>query len=224
MSYKREIELVFDIASFQEQQPNAKEYFSIDLWYIGANRQHSPVPSTPEKEFFLGRIRDHVRAIYAGSSGGKRVVKHLLDVVSTAWEKANVVGGQIRMMDLTFPTIVRRVSDAEMEVVTSLLVVPVRTKVEVLLKLRMAGEEGNVKVEVVPDVRVVYGEGFNIGKMREFLVGRVGKEVVVEGEGGEGGKETPRWSDVVVEMHRRLVAKGVKAVGGLPVGVPVATK
>lgn len=147
MSYKREIELAFDIAPFQEQQPvSAKEYFSIDLQYIGANRQHSPVPSTAEKEFFLERIRDHVRAVYADGSGSgkeKRAVSHLLGVVGAAWEKANVVGEQIRMMDLTFPTSVRRVSDGEMEVVASVLVVPVRTRVEVVLRVRMVvGEEG----------------------------------------------------------------------------------
>lgn len=82
-----------------------------------------------------------------------------------------------------------------------------------------------MKVEVGPDVRVIYGEGINVGKVREFLVGRVRKEVVSSiSKGDEGGKEMPMWSEVVVEMHRRLVAKGVKVAGGLPVGVPVATK
>ena len=171
MSYKREIELVFDIASFQEEQASdAKAYHGIDLWYIGANRQHSPVPSTPEKEFFLERIRDHVRALYAGPASGKRAVSQLLEVVSGAWEKGRVVGEQIRMMDLTFPTSVRRVSDGEMEVVASLLVVAVRTRVEVLMRLRMVGgEDGGVRVEVVPDVRYPRGCG---GAALVALLGR----------------------------------------------------
>ncbi|KAK4208793.1 kinetochore protein spc7 [Rhypophila decipiens] len=232
MAYKREIELVFDVTSFQGQQQKQKNAAeaggTIDLWYIAANGERNPIPSTPEKEFFLERIRDHVRAVYGGNcggGGGKKAVSHLLGMVSRAWERARIVSEQIRMLNLTFPTVVRRVSDSELEIAASLLVVPVRTRVEVVLGLRMKGgvvvkeddDQLDLEVEVVPDVKVMYGEGFNLGKMREFLVARVAK--TVDDEEDKGGKEQQQqqWSEVVVDMHRRLLAKGSKmaaAAGG----------
>ncbi|KAM7202414.1 kinetochore protein spc7 [Rhypophila sp. PSN 637] len=223
MAYKREIELVFDVTSFQGQQQkqkNAAQSGTIDLWYIAANRERNPIPSTPEKEFFLDRIRDHVRAVYGGNGGGgKKAVSHLLGMVSRAWERARIVSEQVRMLNLTFPTVVRRVSDSEIKIAASLLVVPVRTRVEVVLGLRMKGgvvtddELLDLEVEVVPDVMVMYGEGFNLGKMREFLVARVAKTVDHDDE--KGGKEQQQqqqqqWSEVVVDMHKRLLAKGSK--------------
>ncbi|KAM7209346.1 kinetochore protein spc7 [Naviculisporaceae sp. PSN 640] len=229
MSYKKEIELVFDITCFQEQQqqqkknPTQAQPGTIDLWHIAAKREWNPVPSTPEKEFFLERIRDHVRALYRGSSGkgkGKGAVSHLLGTVSRAWERARVVGEQIRMLNLTFPTKVRRVSDSEIEIVVSLLVVPVATRVEVILGLRMSsgqGEQLDLEVEVVPDVRLLYGEGFNVGKMREFLGTRVAKGIVsgagADGKEDEKQQQQQQWSEVVVDMHKRLLVKGAKMAG-----------
>jgi kinetochore protein Spc7/SPC105 len=69
--------------------------------------------------------------------------------------------------------------------------------------------EGGIEVVVVPEARVVYGEGFNVGKMTEFMVGRVGGAVGGKGgkdKDGEGGKVG--WDEAVLELYRRLLAKG----------------
>lgn len=219
MSYKKEIELVFDVTCFQEQPQQQKrkqtqaQPGTIDLWYIAANRERNPIPSTPENDFFLERIRDHVRVLYSGSSGkGTRAVKHLLGMVSRAWERARAVGEQIRMLNLTFPTNVRRVSDSEIDITVSMLVVPVATRVEVVLGLRMKSGGGlDLELEVVPDVKLLYGEGFNVGKMREFLSTRVAKGIVASPEAKEDEKQ--QWSEVVLDMHKRLLAKGAKMAG-----------
>lgn len=99
-----------------------------------------------------------------------------------------------------------------------MLVAPLQTRVEVVLTLSAlspggGGGGGGLEVVVVPEVRVVYGESFNVGKMTEFLAGRIGN---VGGGGGGGGKEGDDgkeggemgWDEAVLELYQRLLAKG----------------
>jgi kinetochore protein Spc7/SPC105 len=58
-----------------------------------------------------------------------------------------------------------------------------------------------VDVNVSTDAKVVYGEQFNVGKVGEFLATRIGKSVGAEGE---------PWSNVVVELYNKLIARGKK--------------
>jgi kinetochore protein Spc7/SPC105 len=102
-------------------------------------------------------------------------------------------------------------SDGLVSVTSSVLLVPLQTRVEVVLRLGVekGNEEGGVEVMVVPEARVVYGEGFNVGKMTEFLVGRVGGAVGGTGEGGKGGEGGKvGWDEAVLELYKRLLAKG----------------
>ncbi|KAL2270010.1 hypothetical protein VTJ83DRAFT_2194 [Remersonia thermophila] len=116
---------------------------------------------------------------------------------------------------------------------SSILLAPLQTRVEVRLRLGvvvqekallehgqvdgMAGTDGNrprrraVEVTVKPEAGVVYGEPFAAGKMTEFLAGRVASST--EG-GADGGKKMAAmglglgWDEAVVELERRLLAKG----------------
>src|SRR3954452_18433507 len=85
MTYRKEIELVFDASSFLENNsgsPTKQPVSSrIDLWYIGANRELNPLPLTAEKDFFLQSIRDHIR----GLPQSQTQVKDLLNAVSVSW-------------------------------------------------------------------------------------------------------------------------------------------
>ncbi|RYP07168.1 hypothetical protein DL765_009242 [Monosporascus sp. GIB2] len=198
MSYQREIELVFDIASFRGAKPNSR----IDLWYIAANRDRNPQPASPEKEFFVQCIRDHVR----GLAQAQTKISDLLEVVSAAWRKANHVTENMRLLDSTFPTNVTRTSDASIAIRSTLLLVPLETKVEVTLGLHGQSTPEGVEVSVVPQAQVVYGEHFKVEKVVEYLATRIGTQVVTKEEQGQ----VESWSDVIVELHERLLARGRK--------------
>lgn len=196
MTYLREIEIVFDIASFQPRKKNAR----IDLWYIAANRASKPVPSTPEKEFFLECIRDHIR----GLPQSRTKIADLLHMVRTAWDKANSTSNHVRRLNITFPTTVARVSDSSIAVKSSLLMAPLETKVEIALEIRGASKPDRVDFSLHPEATVVYGEHFNTPKIAEFLSTHLGEAAFSQEEGA------PSWSDVVVDLHERLLARGKK--------------
>lgn len=198
MTYRREIELVFDIASFQGAKPNA----GIDLWYIAANRETNADPLTPEKEFFLQCIRDHVRAL----AQAQTKISTLLRVVSAAWLKAGAVSDDVRLLNCSFPTEVVKTGDSSIAVRTSLLLAPLETKVQIVLGLHGRNTADGIEIAIVPEARVVYGEHFKVDKVGEYLSTRIGN-MVVTGEEKEG---VERWGDVLVELHERLLARGRK--------------
>ncbi|RYP41850.1 hypothetical protein DL767_000679 [Monosporascus sp. MG133] len=198
MSYQREIELVFDIASFRGAKPNSR----IDLWYIATNRDRNPQPASPEKEFFVQCIRDHVRGLVQAQTR----ISDLLKVVSAAWRKANHVTENMRLLDSTFQTNVTRTSDASIAICSTLLLVPLETKVEITLGLHGQSTPEGVEVSIVPQAQVVYGEHFKVEKVVEYLATRIGNRVVTKEEQGQAES----WSDIIVELHERLLARGRK--------------
>ncbi|KAI3545729.1 Spc7 kinetochore protein [Colletotrichum abscissum] len=196
MTYRREIELVFDMASFQRGQKNSR----IDLWYIAANRENNPLPSTPEKEFFLQCIRDHIR----GLPQSRTKIADLLHMVHVAWDKSNSTSNQIRRLNVTFPTVVSRTSDSSIAVRSSLLLPPIETKVVIALEIHGVSKPDGIDFTLQPDANVVYGEHFNTGKMAEFLTTHLGEGALSQEE------SVPSWIDVVVDLHERLLARGRK--------------
>lgn len=196
MTYRREIELVFDMASFQRGQKNSR----IDLWYIAANRENNPLPSTPEKEFFLQCIRDHIR----GLPQSRTKIADLLHMVHSAWDKSNSTSNQIRRLNVTFPTVVSRTSDSSIAVRSSLLLPSIETKVVIALEIHGVSKPDGIDFTLQPEATVVYGEHFNTGKMAEFLTTHLGEKALSQEEG------VPSWIDVVVDLHERLLARGRK--------------
>ncbi|TQV96104.1 chromosome segregation protein [Cordyceps javanica] len=193
MAYRREIEIVFDVKSFQPGGPNSQ----IDLWYIADCREKDPQPRTVEKDFFLQCIRDYIRALQQSSTS----IPELLNVVQQSWDRATKVSSQIRRVNSTFPTQVRKTSDSSIEVVASLLVVPLRTRVQVTLEFQNQNLTKGLDMDITSSVTVVYGEHFNVNKIGEFLTSRLGRQM---------GAMEENWSDIFVELHRRLIARGRK--------------
>ncbi|KAK4229512.1 kinetochore protein spc7 [Podospora fimiseda] len=211
MSYKRQIELVFDIASFQRGEAlsnsrKSRQNTPTDIWYIADKREgHQALVLTTEKEFFLQAMRDHVRALPQSSTH----VKHMLGIVSAAWDNANTVANYVRLLNLSFPTTVTRTSDSSIAVTASLLLVPLQTRVEAVLNLKARSGEAGVEAVVNPEARVIYGEPFTVGKMTEFLNARVGGAVGEDSKNGAG--EKVGWDLAVLELYKRLLAKGARA-------------
>ncbi|KAH7327069.1 putative kinetochore protein spc7 [Rhexocercosporidium sp. MPI-PUGE-AT-0058] len=205
MTYRKEIELVFDASSFLENNsgsPTKQPVSSrIDLWYIGANRELNPLPLTAEKDFFLQSIRDHIR----GLPQSQTQVKDLLNAVSVSWNKASKVVEDIRLLTISCPTEVSKTSDDSILIKSSLLIGPLTTKVEINFHLTSTSGENGIDVEISPRASVVYGERFNEPKMGEFLLNRCGD--VVE-EKGHSTKDS--WGNAVAELGEKLLARGRK--------------
>jgi kinetochore protein Spc7/SPC105 len=201
MTYRKDIELVFDAASFlpNHAKTTATQPLNsrLDLWYIGANRDLDPQPLTPEKEFFLQSIRDHIR----GLPQAQTQVKDLLSAVSSSWNKACAVVNDIRLLRVGCPTDISKTSDDSILVKSTLLINALMTKVEIAFHLRSQSGENGIFVEVSHSAKVVYGERFNEPKMGAFLLDRCGR--VVE----EGGM---RWGEAVEELGEKLLARGRK--------------
>ncbi|PBP27665.1 Spc7 kinetochore protein [Diplocarpon rosae] len=205
MTYLKDIELVFDASSFLANKATipAKEPVTsrIDLWYIGASRELNPLPLTPEKDFFLQSIRDHIR----GLPQSKTQVKDLLKAVSVSWNKASKVIEDIRLLAISCPTDISKTSDDSISIKSTLLIAPLATKVEILFQLTSRSGENGIDVEISPRATVVYGERFNEPKMGEFLLNRCGDEVE---EKSHATKDS--WGSAVVELGQKLLARGRK--------------
>lgn len=203
MTYRKEIELVFDASSFQTANSPTKSRSNsrIDLWYIAGNREFNPLPLTAEKDFLLQNIRDYIRGLPQAQTS----VKDLLRAVSVAWNKANAIQDDIHLLNFSCPTEITKTSDNSMVVKSMLLIGPLTTKVEIALLLTCHSGENGIDVEMSPTVKVVYGETFNEPQMRNFLLTRCGN--VVE----EKGQSTmASWGSAVAELGEKLLARGRK--------------
>ncbi|KAI0474800.1 hypothetical protein F4859DRAFT_79711 [Xylaria cf. heliscus] len=203
ITFQREIELVFDISLFGKGGKPSSDS-RVDLWYIAANRDRDPLPPSPEKEFFVECIRDHVRGMAQART--KTKIRDMLNAVSAAWKKASQVAADVRLLNCTFPTTVSRTSDSSIAIRSTLLLAPLETKVEIELVLRGQHTPSGLQISIAPKARVVYGEHFKIDKVVEYLETRIGTAIPAEEERGE----VESWSNVVVELHERLLARGRK--------------
>jgi kinetochore protein Spc7/SPC105 len=217
MRYKRELELVLDV------QNNAV----LNLRYIAPlsnnnNSRSSSCCCPLEKAFFLDCIRAHITT---SSSVARHKPSHLLRLVAEAWDEAGAVTRHVRLLNLSFPTTVRRDSAdscSRLRVTASLLLAPLRTRVEAGLSLEVGFGDGvgsnknksGVEVRVVPEAKVVYGEPFDAGKMREFLAGRVIGAGAGAGNGDGHGNSSRKvsvvggWDEAFMGLYRKLLAKG----------------
>jgi kinetochore protein Spc7/SPC105 len=202
MTYRGEIELVFDASSFKSRKQGLRTQDSrVDLWYIAANRELNPQPLTPEKDFFLQNIRDHIR----GLPQAETYIKDLLNSVSEAWKRASAAVNDIRCLKLNYPSETTKTSDSSIVVRSSLLLVPLATKVELSFELSTYSTESGIDVHIAPAARVIYGERFNEPKMVEYLVSRIGTSINAEDAHGSG-----TWGGVATELAEKLLARGKK--------------
>lgn len=197
VSYRQEIELVFDTISFKPGQQDSR----IDVRYIAAKRDRDPVPLTPDKDFCLQCVRDHLRCL----PQSKTKVSSMLGLVSRAWDRANALGSQIYHLNLAFPTSAARTSDSSISITSTLLLAPLQTKVRVSLIVQSSVGVDSLEFIVSAQAAVVYGEQFNAGKMEDFLSSRIGQRVYSPWE-----KEGETWVNVVSDLYARLLARGKK--------------
>ncbi|KAH7635050.1 hypothetical protein SMAC4_02835 [Sordaria macrospora] len=215
MTYKQEIELAFDLTSFKAHN---KQGPTVEIRYIANKRERNVIPLTSEQKFFIECISSHLQ----GLSNPSLSVNRLLTIVSDAWDKAGATAEQIRLLNLTFPTSVTRTSATTLEVRSSLLLAPLQTRVEISLTLDKISSDDSFEVKVTPDAQVIYGEQFTKSKLNDFLKNKLGKQLLGQKaeqqqqqqqqvSGNKKKQQSQEWSEVVLELHKRLLAKGAKA-------------
>jgi kinetochore protein Spc7/SPC105 len=203
MSFRSELEVVFDASSFkpnncQKSITSPREDSRIDIWYIANNRDLNPLPFTPEKDFFLQNVREHCRSLPQSQT----TIKELLNAVSVSWARAVKVTNQISALSLEYPTEVKKTSDTSIVVSSSLLLVPLETKVDFEFHLSTHSTEDGLSVVLAPQVVVIYGERFNEKKMTEVLASKA--------EGNVLESEDRLWSSAVLELEEKLLARARK--------------
>lgn len=197
MTYRRDIELVFDASSFKpnglQATPQQSTNSRIDLWYVAGNRELHPMPLTVEKDFFLQNIREYCRCLPQVET----TVNEILVAVSASWTKAIGVVNDIRSLNRHCPTEVSRTSDSSILVRSTLLLAPLNTKVDIQMNVHAQCYPSGVDVKLTPQCNVIYGERFNEAKMAEFLVNRTSLS-----------EERKSWGDIVMELEEKLLARG----------------
>jgi kinetochore protein Spc7/SPC105 len=200
MTYRRDIELVFDASSFKpngsDATPSQPLSSRIDLWYVAGNRELNPMPLTTEKDFFLQNIREYCRCLPQAST----TVKELLDSVSASWTKALEVVNDIRSLHRNCPTEVSKTSDSSILVRSSLLLLPLATKIDLQFNIHANSTQTGLDAKLRPHCSVIYGERFNELKMAEFLENRT----------SGNGEDRKSWADIVMELEEKLLARGRK--------------
>lgn len=196
MTYRRQIELSFDIASFQGAKPSAV----IDLCYMTASHEADSQPPAPEKAFFCACIRDYVRSLVLSEIK----IPTLLQLVSSAWSRAIAASNNIRLLNCTFPTEVVAASESSMALKVAMLLVPLETKVHIAVDIEARSTPKGMDFAIVPRAHVVYGEQFKMDKVNEYLSTRLGGRITTQ----EENNAVESWSDIIVELHERLIARG----------------
>ena len=240
MTYKRKIELIFDAAAWgPNSQPGARREAEVKYYEPSSRLPDSPHDDTTREDVSLiepvrGFFLDAINARVEGLPREGTIHKHLLGVVSGAWDTALLAMFNVRLLNTTHKTRVVRHGDGgkTIQITSQVLVRPVKTKVEVCFVVAAAasGSEQTFDVGVSSRAKVVYGEQFNEQKMGEFLGVRLAghaddaaaaAEKVKEGErkeffGQVGAAKITKdvlWVDVVGELHERLAARGKKVQG-----------
>ncbi|KAI9769163.1 MAG: hypothetical protein M1839_003798 [Geoglossum umbratile] len=205
MTYRRDIELSFDVSSLLPNdisRPAAKtENSPIELSYIADRREYHPQQLTTSRTFVLLNLRAQLGRLQQSATK----VKDLLKLVSEAWNKANIIEEDVRLLNLYCPTeaVIPDDGSRKLLVKSTLLLASRATKVETVFAVAPGGEHASNTLEVEPNARVIYGEQLDERKVSEFLAGKVAGTVL---SGTQGG-----WGAAVRGLGERLIGKGKKA-------------
>jgi kinetochore protein Spc7/SPC105 len=207
MTYQRDIQLIFDVLSFlpnDGSRPAMKlENSPIELSYIANCGDYHVQQLTASRNFVLLNLK----ALLGGLQQSATKVKDFLALISEAWNKANTIEEDIRLLSLHCPT-EATISDSgghheNLLVKSTLLLPPRATKVEVAFNATFGSEGRLDTVSVEPEAKVVYGEQLDERKMSEFLAGKIAGNVLPGMRGG--------WGVAVRGLGERLTARGKKA-------------
>ena len=201
MTYKRTIQLFFTPSSFRRSDENERSAqvgnAPISLTYTADAHVCHPQPLTTEKRFFLQIMRAQLQCLQQSQTS----VKDLLTFVSSNWETASKIAEEARMLSVGYITEPTIISDEAMAIRSVILLHAMRTKVEVILEVRVRSGEGvaTLGVGLKSAAKVCYGEGLKEKKMAEFLESKI-----------KGIKEKGTWVRAVGELEDRLRARGKK--------------
>jgi kinetochore protein Spc7/SPC105 len=116
------------------------------------------------------------------------------------------VANDIRMLNCTFPTDVSRTDDSSLAIRVVLLLAALETKVDIVVGMHAQDTPQGLEIVISPQAKVVYGEHFKIDNVYDYLATRLGEVVRTRDE----AEDKVSWSDAIVELHERLLARGRK--------------
>src|SRR5690606_15113535 len=128
-------------------QPNSR----IDLWHIATKHGAVIHQTRTERDFFMQLIRDHLRMIRQSHCK----ISSMLRIVQSTWDTAMTITDNINLVNTTFPTKVNKTSGASIEIVSSVLVTDVETKVDVILSLIGTVASDGIHLAIEPGARLV---------------------------------------------------------------------
>ncbi|KAK3674937.1 hypothetical protein LTR78_005281 [Recurvomyces mirabilis] len=201
MTYRSSLQLFFHPAAFlvpTQSTTTARPNAPISLSYVAQDRHGQVKDLDTTQRFFLQFLRASLQALPQCETR----VAELLGFVSQGWTTAQAVVQAEERLNIVTLTSSRIVSDEKLAMESDLLFPAIRTKVRVAFELAASvGQEADLRLVLGTgvDVRVVYGEEWNEGKMTKFVGESVGVEDVGEG-----------WADAVRELRGRLGAGGGK--------------
>jgi len=204
MTYRRDLELSFDVSSFLPNDSSRPaintENSPIELSYIADRREYHPQRLTASKNFVLRNLRGQLGRLKQSATK----VKDLLTLTSETWNKARMIEEDVRMLNLYCPTEATISGDSSRSLLvrSTLLLTPRATKVEVVFTAAFREEGSSGAVAVEPKARVIYGEQLDERKMSEFLTGKIAGTVP------SGAQD--EWAAAVRGLGERLIGKGKK--------------
>jgi hypothetical protein len=100
-------------------------------------------------------------------------IPQTLELIGDWWCQVQRVAEDARMLNLQFPTRVTAGEGETVEIVSTMLLPGLRSKVLVSFTAVSEVEHLRASVQIQPRARVVYGEGVDDMKMQKFLARRV---------------------------------------------------
>ncbi|KAI9783011.1 MAG: hypothetical protein M1816_001625 [Peltula sp. TS41687] len=178
MTFQRELQLSYDISTLTKymQPGKALEHKepSLNVSYLEDARAKTPASVQTIKDVFVQSMNKQLVHKQPREPAG---IAKLLTFVNESWGKAGVLAEEYRLLNLHFPTEVRRSPEDGLTIKSTLLLPSLRTKLQLAFEVSLFGEESPDVVRVSPRVAIVYGEYLDPSKMQEFLARRVGKSL-----------------------------------------------
>lgn len=207
MAYQNQLQLLFDTAAFLPSSSFSKTthgYSSISLAYMGddASRNRRALPLTTTKRFFLQLLRASLIQLPPQQTHARDVLR----LVSEGWSVCMAVVQEVEKLRFCCGMTGEKIlGDEKLDVESDLLLEGVKTKVAVAFEVQVGVLAGfEVRGRVRPSTRVIYGEGYDEGKMEAFLRKRVEADLASIVDGGGS------WAEATGELKSGLIRRGRK--------------
>jgi kinetochore protein Spc7/SPC105 len=189
--YKQRVELVFDINCFVS---NAGQTAPIQRdGPLTVRLAFEPIQAEALEYGFFNSILQRYLLSFDQSA---TQVRHLLQTVSQFWDKVEILLEERRLLHTKcFTTPI--VEDDKLQFQSILFLRELKTKAHAIIEISVTND---AVIEIQPQMKLVYGEKFNEGKMTQFLQTRISPTLEVYEK-----KDCGSWRNAVAELANKLI-------------------